>query len=279
MSGTGRPPLVSVVVPTYNGAETIRATIESVLAQTLADFELIVVDDGSADATADIVGAMRDPRLRYLRNPANLGPEGNWNRCVELATGRYFKLLPHDDLIAPRCLERQVEVLERDRDQRIALVFSAREVLAPDGRVLMNRGLRGAGEGRVAAAVLSSACVRRGTNLIGEPGAVLVRRDAMCRIGRFDATNPYVIDLDYWLRMLTLGDAWYCDEPLAGFRVSAGQWSVRIGGGQARDMRRMVHRLRARGVLADRAADRLLGAVTPSLNNVARLVFYRLLLK
>ncbi|MCK7493576.1 MAG: hypothetical protein MZW92_21265 [Comamonadaceae bacterium] len=86
--------------------------------------------------------------------------------------------------------------------------------------------------------------MRRGTNLVGEPGAVLMRRQTMTRVGRFDAADPYVIDLDYWLRMLATGDAWYCDEPLAGFRISAGQWSVRIEGHQARDMRRMVGRLR-----------------------------------
>ncbi|MCK7493575.1 MAG: glycosyltransferase [Comamonadaceae bacterium] len=86
--------------------------------------------------------ALQDSRLRYLRNPENLGPEGNWNRCVELANGRYFKLLPRDDLIAPNCLQRQVDAFERDRESRIALVFSARDVLSPDGRVLMRRGFR-----------------------------------------------------------------------------------------------------------------------------------------
>lgn len=133
-------PTVSVCIPTYNGAATIAAAIASVLLQTFPDFELIVVDDGSPDNTCTVVERFSDPRLVFLRNEHNLGPQGNWNRCLELAKGRYFKLLPHDDVLHPACLAQQVRVLENDPDERIALVFSARDVISPDGRVLMRRG-------------------------------------------------------------------------------------------------------------------------------------------
>ena len=165
-------PKVSVCIPTYRGGGTIGAAIESVLAQSLADFELIVIDDGSPDDTGAIVERFADPRLVYRRNERNLGPQGNWNRCLEVAKGEYFKLLPHDDLLHPRCLERQVAVLEDDRDERIALVFSARDVLGPDGTVLTRRGYPGGHEGKIAGSLVMRSCVRRGTNLIGEPGAV-----------------------------------------------------------------------------------------------------------
>lgn len=272
-------PCVSVCIPTYKGAQTIGPAIASVLAQTVTDFELLVIDDGSPDATAEVVAGFSDPRLRYLRNTTNLGPEGNWNRCLAEARGRYFKLLPHDDVLAPQCLARQSAVLDADRDDRIALVFSAREVIGPDDRVLTRRGYPGAREGRLPAGQVLRQCVRRGTNLLGEPGAVLFRRALAQRVGAFDARQPYVIDLDYWFRLLAHGDAYYCDEVLASFRVSASQWSVALGRQQSQDFRAFVARHDAEGGLALSLLDRGLGRVTPALNNLARRVFYQVYLR
>ena len=266
-------------IPTYRGRATIGPAIESVLAQSLTDFELIVIDDGSPDDTRAIVEGFADPRLIYVRNEHNLGPQGNWNRCLELARGKYFKLLPHDDLLHPHCLERQVAVLDTDRNQRIALVFSARNVLGPDGRVLTRRGYPGGREGPLTGGGVMRACVRRGTNLLGEPGAVLFRKSLADRIGGFDATNPYVIDLDYWFRLLAHGDAYFCAEPLASFRVSGSSWSVAIGTGQSNDFRNFVARFAARGALPATAFDYCCGHFTPTLNNLARLLFYRLYLR
>lgn len=272
-------PKISVCVPTYCGGATIGAAIESVLAQSFADFELIVIDDGSPDETRVIVERFADPRLVYLRNESNLGPQGNWNRCLEVARGEYFKLLPHDDLLHPCCLERQVAVLEADHVESVALVFSARNVLGPDGRVLTRRGYPGGHEGTIDGSVVMRSCVRRGTNLIGEPGAVLFRKSLAEKIGFFDAINPYVIDLDYWFRLLAHGDAYFCAEPLASFRVSNSSWSVAIGTGQSSDFRSFVSRFASCGALQATAFDYLCGRFTPTLNNLARLIFYRLYLR
>ena len=92
-SQTGSP-LVSVCIPTYRGMPHLRAAIDSVLAQTLSDFELVVIDDNSPDDSFAIASSYGDRRIRCLRNPRNLGPEGNWNRCLAEAKGRYVKLLP-----------------------------------------------------------------------------------------------------------------------------------------------------------------------------------------
>lgn len=275
----GPAPKVSVCIPTYRGAATIGAAIESVLSQSLADFELIVIDDGSSDDTQAIVKRFTDPRLRYLQNDRNLGPEGNWNRCLELAQGKYFKLLPHDDLLHPLCLEKQVAVLEADTSQRIALVFSARDVLAPDGRVLTQRGYPGAHEGVIAGNVVIRTCVRRGTNLLGEPGAVLFRKSLADRIGFFDATNPYVIDLDYWFRLLAHGDAYFCAARLASFRVSRQSWSVAIGGAQDRDFIDFVERASVWMQPPISAVDLLSTQISARLNKWLRLLFYTIYLR
>lgn len=270
-------PLVSVCIPTYQGAQTLGDTIDSVLAQTLPDFELLVVDDGSHDATAEVVARRCDARLHYHRNPRNLGPQGNWNRCLELARGDYVKILPHDDLLHAQALQRQAAVLGGDGDEAVALVFAARDVIGPDSRVrLKARGFPGAHEGPLTRADIVRGCLRHGTNLIGEPGAVLFRRSLAGRVGGFDMRHPYVIDLEYWLRLLEHGQAWYCAEALASFRVWRGSWSVAIGRGQSADFRALMAEVLAREPSQAGTIDRWCGRVMPALNAAARQLFYRL---
>lgn len=271
-------PLVSVCIPTYLGAQLIGATIESVLRQDYTDFELIIIDDGSPDATAAVVAQFSDPRIRYTRNETNLGPSGNWNRCLDLARGTYFKLLPHDDLLAPDCLARQVKVMEDDKEERIALVFCARDVIGPDNEKLVRRGYP-APAGLIPGSELVRHSVRAGTNLIGEPGGVLFRRSLSTTVGQFDATNSYVIDLDYWFRLLAHGDAYYLPDCLAAFRVSGQQWSVRLGDSQANDFNAFVNRIGPSLGFEWSFRDKLLSRLAARKNNWMRLGFYLLFLR
>jgi len=272
-------PTVSIIMPTYNGAAHIRPAIDSVLSQDFGDLELIVVDDNSRDDTVAIAASYADPRIRIERNPTNLGPEGNWNRALSLAQGTYVKLLPQDDVLMPGSLGRQIQALEADGAGTIALVFGAREVIDGEGRVLMKRGLPNARMGRIASADLARHCVRKGTNMIGEPGAVLFRRSLAERIGPFDAAQPYVIDLDYWLRLLAHGDAWYMDEVVSAFRFSRGSWSVAIGNNQSRQYSDFLDRMQAAGLVHASTLEMLIGKINARLSNVLRLVFYKVILR
>lgn len=114
----GTRPLISIGMPVYNGERTIRRAIDALLAQTLPDFELIISDNASDDATEEIcLGYARsDPRVRYLRNPRNIGASRNFNRVFELARGKYFKWAAHDDWVAPEFLARCVSSLEAHPD-------------------------------------------------------------------------------------------------------------------------------------------------------------------
>lgn len=275
----GTLPAVSICIPAYKGAPVLAATIESVLAQTFADFELVIIDDNSPDDTASLVAGYADPRIRFLRNPSNLGPQGNWNRCLAEARGTYFKLLPQDDLLAPDCLALQVGVLERDVDRQIALVFSAREIIGPTGKVVFRRGYADAAEGRLAGLDVVARCIRNGTNLIGEPGAVMLRKQLADATGPFDGQDPYVIDLDYWFRLLAAGDAYYFDRPLASFRIYSGSWSVAIGAGQTGDFRRFIARIAAQARFSVGRLDRWAGYLMAGVNTLLRRVFYRFMLK
>ncbi len=272
-------PLVSVCIPTYRGAEYLAQAIDSVLAQTLTDFELVIVDDQSPDDTEAIVARYTDPRIRYLRNPVNLGPEGNWNRCLSEARGTYVKVLPHDDLLVPECLERQTAAFAADPHERLALVFSARTVIDADGRPRMRRGYPRACSGVIRAGTLIRQCLRRGTNLIGEPGAVLMRRSFAERTGAFNSAWPYVIDLEYWFRLLLLGDAWYDVAPLAAFRISAQQWSVVLGRRQSADFSSFVTHASKRPEYGIGRLDVMASQVMARANNILRLLYFRLVLE
>lgn len=107
-------PTVSVGLPVCNGADYVTAAIESILDQTYGDFELLIQDNASTDETGDICRgfAAKDRRVRYERNPENVGAIPNFNLVFQRARGRYFKWAAHDDICAPTLLERCVEVLE-----------------------------------------------------------------------------------------------------------------------------------------------------------------------
>jgi glycosyltransferase involved in cell wall biosynthesis len=109
-------PTVSIGLPVRNGAHYVAEAIESILAQTFADFELIISDNASSDATASICEsyAARDRRIRYYRHPHNLGASYNFNFVFRRATGAHFKWAAHDDVIRPTFLERTLAALEAD---------------------------------------------------------------------------------------------------------------------------------------------------------------------
>ncbi len=267
--------LVSVCIPTYRGGAFLAAAIDSVLSQTYPHFEIWVLDDNSPDNTQAIVEGYSDARIHYLRNPKNLGPEGNWNRCLEVAQGTYFKLLPHDDLLEADCLQRQVAVLEADTSNEIALVFGARGIIDPQGRTFLTRGLARTGPGRISGTALIRRSVRAGTNVIGEPGNGLVRRALCQEIGGYDATFPYVVDLDYWFRILRHGDAYYTAARTSSFRISKGSWSVEIGDKQHREFMAFADHCAKDPGFGITALDRAIGTVKARINTVGRAVVYR----
>jgi glycosyltransferase involved in cell wall biosynthesis len=257
----------------------VQAAIDSVVSQNVEGMEIIVSDDASTDGTADCVASYRDTRIKLLRHVDNVGAQGNWNRMLEIATGTYIKLMPQDDLLRPNCLARQVAVLEADTAQRIALVFGARDIINSEGHVIARRGLGRRRGGRIAARDLIRSCVRSGTNVIGEPGAVLFRRRLAQEIGAFDATQPYVIDLDYWFRLLAHGDAWYLSEPVSAFRVSRQSWSVAIGRKQGSQFHSFLDRMKATRLIDVSAFDIALGKLIANCNNLLRLAFYRFVVR
>lgn len=131
---TGAPgKRVSIGLPVFNGAAYLREAIESILQQTYCEFELIVTDNASTDATQSICEEFvaRDPRVRYVRLPENIGAAPNFNRAFELCSGELFKWAAHDDLLDPRFLEECVAAL--DANPSAVLAYPRSVVIGSDG--------------------------------------------------------------------------------------------------------------------------------------------------
>ncbi len=129
-------PKVSIGLPVYNGETFLRETLDSILAQTFEDFELVISDNASTDSTPAICEeyAARDSRIRYVQQPENLGASRNYNIAFELSRGEYFKWAASDDLIAPEFLERAVGIL--DRNPNVVLCYSLAQSINGDGEVI-----------------------------------------------------------------------------------------------------------------------------------------------
>jgi glycosyltransferase involved in cell wall biosynthesis len=125
---------VSIGLPVYNGDNFVEQAIESVLAQTFTDFELIISDNASTDKTEDICRtcAARDRRIRYTRNAENIGLVRNYNSVFALASGEYFKWADHDDLCEPDFLMRCVQAL--DEDPSVVLAYARALTIDATGR-------------------------------------------------------------------------------------------------------------------------------------------------
>jgi glycosyltransferase involved in cell wall biosynthesis len=129
-------PTVTIGLPVFNGERYLASAIESILAQTFTDFELLLSDNASTDATPDICAdfAARDDRVQFERNDANVGAAANFNRVFRRAHGRYFKWAAHDDLLEREYLARTVEALRANPDAVAA--HSSVEFIDGDGRRL-----------------------------------------------------------------------------------------------------------------------------------------------
>src|SRR5215469_15117301 len=133
-------PLVSVLVPVYNGESFLAECLDSILAQDFADYELLLSDDGSTDGSVSIIESYerRNRRIRWWRNPRNLGIGGNFNACLNTAQGQYIKYVLQDDkLLSPSAVRRMAEVLERDAS--VALVVSASQLIDAQSRPIQLR--------------------------------------------------------------------------------------------------------------------------------------------
>lgn len=204
-------PLISACIPVFEGANFIRASVESILNQTEKNFELLVVDNCSTDRTAEIVAEYDDPRIRLCVNPRNVGLIANFNKCIELAKGDFIVLLPHDDLLLPTALETFSRALLADSD--IGLAYSSFYSIDENGNKirLLSRGR----EDRVMTGDEAFAMLAEGCPI----QCAMTRRDLYSRLGLWD-TTIMTCDWDMWCRVALAGYEFaYVSKPQNCYRV------------------------------------------------------------
>jgi len=193
-------PGVTVLMTVYDGLPYLSTAIESVLAQEFAEFEFLIIDDRSTDASVDCIRSYRDPRIRLVCNAENLGQARSLNRGLELARGEYVARLDQDDVALPQRLIRQVTFLRQH----------------PEVAVVDGYGLKIDAAGRTTGAMIKPwhdygtflGLVVVGGCSLGH-ASVTYRRDAVLRLGGYDESMAPAEDHDLWGRL-----------GLAGFRIS-----------------------------------------------------------
>jgi glycosyltransferase involved in cell wall biosynthesis len=198
----------------HNGAPWVREAVASVLAQTLADLELVVIDDGSTDDTPDVLGSIRDPRLRVERR-ARQGLTLALNRALAMARAPLLARLDADDVALPSRLARQCEFLEAHAD--VGLLGTAAREVDPSGR-----------EVATVRPPVDDAAIRRAL-IRANPfvhSSVIVRRAVLDRAGGYDPSFPVAQDYDLWMRLAGVTRLANLPEPLVIRRLTPGRVST-----------------------------------------------------
>jgi len=203
-------------MPCYNRQDYIGEAIESVLAQSFRDFELVITDNCSTDGTVEIIKkyALKDSRIRFYVNDSNLGVISNFNKNILLSRGEYIKFFFSDDVLAPRCLEVFVDVMGKHPTVSLVTSFTkafGENEFVRDEKFFPGIGLRNGKK--------SQKSLFFDGNWPGGPSSVMFRRRDLY-IGLFNPMWKYWIgDFDMWIRLLGIGDVYIVPEILSFLRI------------------------------------------------------------
>ena len=195
--------LVSIIMPSYNTALYIKKSIESVLAQTYTNWELIIVDDCSTDNTDEVLSEIHDDRIKYFKNEKNSGAAVSRNKALREARGQWIAFLDSDDLWMPGKLEKQIQFMEKNE---YAFSYTNYEEIDTEGN---KTGVRVSGPKKITKTGMYNYCW---------PGCLTVMYDAnkvgLIQIEDIKKNNDYAM----WLKVCKKVDCYLCDELLAEYR-------------------------------------------------------------
>ena len=209
--------VVSVIIPVYNGDQTIKETITSVLNQTFQDFELIIINDGSEDGTLEVIDSIKDPRIKVF-SYSNAGPNPSRNRGIAEAKGEYIAFIDADDLWAPDKLASQLQALQVHPQPAVA--YSWTDYIDESSQFL-RRGSHIQVTGDVLRHLLLINFIESGSN-------PLIRQEALATVGGFDEALTHGEDWDMWLRLAARYQFVAVPSPQVFYRVYADSSSSKI---------------------------------------------------
>lgn len=240
-------PAITVLMPVFNGAAHLREAVDSVLAGTFHDFELLAIDDGSTDGSTAILASYGDPRLRVIRHDVNRGLVASLNEGIDLARGRFIARMDADDAMLPTRLAEQCAAL--DANPGISVVASRVALMNADGEAT--------GTWAVDAAVTSEAEIRAmmpRTNCIAHPSVMM--RTTVARRYRYRPEQAGAEDWDLWLRLLSDGHRIAkLPTPLLRYRIHGG--SVMAGTKRGLPLERRLLSARSKHLVAEWMGGRL----------------------
>ena len=220
-------PLVTISIPVFNGLPFLTSALESVHAQTYPNLEIVIVDGGSDSETVDYLKTLDRERYRLEFLPAGTPVETTWTRSCELAQGDFIKLLCQDDLLYPDAIATQVAALQASPGA--GLVFSRRDIVDARARTVAKArgGIRGGSRTLPGSQALRFGFLA-GSNIYGEPLAVLFRASTLRQNLPWRADIPYLIDMSMYADVMRTDDVAYEDAVVGAFRISSQSWSTRL---------------------------------------------------
>jgi glycosyltransferase involved in cell wall biosynthesis len=202
-------PQISVILPVYNCQKYIQSAIESILDQTFTDFEFIIIDDGSTDASASVIEKIKDPRIRFYKQK-NIGLSATLNKGISLAKGEYIARQDQDDISHPTRFEKQVNFLNNNR--QIGLVGTYASIINEDGNQT----------GRVHSHETESIKLKA-ILYFDNPfvhSSVMFRKESIEKAGLYNTTTPHLFeDFDLWFRVSQLYSVANIPEVLQEYRL------------------------------------------------------------
>ena len=271
------PAGVSIVVPVFNGLPYLRELTDSLLTQTFEDIEIVFSDGGSTDGSVDFLRSVDDPRIRLIEIPSGSGAAANWTAATNAATCEFMKLICQDDLLYPTALADQVADLQASD---AVMAAATRDIIDANSRVLYRgRGLTGIDRrlSTISGSDAIRACYLAGTNVLGEPLAVMFRTEALQSEMPWIDENPLMLDLSLYQKVAPHGDVVLRRTPVGAFRVSDASWSTRLAKQQSEQTRRWQDRYAANAVPPMTASERMRAALGRRRQILTRRAAYRIL--
>jgi len=207
-------PLISICMPNYNYEKFIKEAIESILAQTYTDFELIIVDDASTDNSVEIIKSIKDPRIKLYQNESNIFMFPTINKAIRLAKGEIVTIIHSDDMYKKNFLEEIVNTYNIYPDKKVFITgvdfYHSDDGYSVPWYPYENGGIISKKE----------VLLRLGdSNNIGNSVNVAIHKDAVNKVGYFTNIYKYIGDFDYWLRLAEEFDFVYIPKILANYRI------------------------------------------------------------
>jgi len=224
-------PTVSICIPTYNGQQYLKQCIDSAVAQSYQDIEVLLIDDASTDNTWELIMSYcsSDKRIKAYRNEKNTGLVGNFNKCLQMAEGKWIKFLLQDDYLKENCIEIMMAgVSPEDKIAVCKRTFLLDDAMDENKKKYYEHGVATFERlgivaknavfikpKQVAAMAVNNICM----NFIGEPTSVMLQRDVIKEIGYFNNDLAQICDLEYFLRIGSVYGIKYIPTELTYFRI------------------------------------------------------------